>query len=186
MSRASSASRVRFAARSLTRAREACQRCGRVSPAAAAAATPTPPQTEPNRTEPNKPQRHTPHAAAQVYGMHNWPTNPLGQCGVKPGPLMAHVAEFEIVVRGKGVHASQPHAGVDAVLVGATLVQVVLGGRHHLNLSRGPFSCGHHDAFAFRRPHASLRDVRERERERERARERERREKREERREKRE
>lgn len=41
---------------------------------------------------------------------------------VKPGALMAHVAEFEIVVHGKGTHGSQPQEGVDPVLVGAAVV----------------------------------------------------------------
>ena len=61
----------------------------------------------------------------EVYGMHNWPTMPLGMCRVKAGALMAHVSEFEIVVHGKGAHASQPHASVDAVLVASALVQAL-------------------------------------------------------------
>ena len=58
----------------------------------------------------------------EVYGFHNWPTFPVGSLRVKSGPLMAHVAEFEVVVRGAGCHASQPHAGVDAVLVASSIV----------------------------------------------------------------
>lgn len=58
----------------------------------------------------------------EIYGFHNWPTFPVGRCHVKSGALMAHVAEFEIVVRGAGCHASQPHAGVDAVLVASSVV----------------------------------------------------------------
>merc|ERR1712185_182093 len=57
--------------------------------------------------------------------MHNWPTMPLGMCRVKAGALMAHVSEFEIIVHGKGAHASQPHASVDAVLVASALVQAL-------------------------------------------------------------
>ena len=41
---------------------------------------------------------------------------------VKAGALMAHVAEFTVVVRGKGTHGSQPQAGIDPILVGAALV----------------------------------------------------------------
>ena len=58
----------------------------------------------------------------EVYGMHNWPTVPLGQALVKAGPLMAHVSDFEIVVTGKGVHASQPQKGIDTVLIASTIV----------------------------------------------------------------
>ncbi|KAJ1455978.1 hypothetical protein M885DRAFT_192366 [Pelagophyceae sp. CCMP2097] len=61
----------------------------------------------------------------EVYGYHTWPALPLGHCAVKPGALMAHVSEFTITVRGAGVHASQPHAGIDAVLVAATLIQAL-------------------------------------------------------------
>jgi len=58
----------------------------------------------------------------EVYGMHNWPTVPVGHMRVKEGALMAHVAEFTILVLGKGTHGSQPQEGVDPVLAGAALV----------------------------------------------------------------
>lgn len=48
-------------------------------------------------------------------GAHIWPELPHGQVGVKAGPLMASVGRFEIMVRGKGGHSSQPHLCVDAL-----------------------------------------------------------------------
>jgi len=57
--------------------------------------------------------------AAQVYGHHNWPTEPLGTIAVIPGPVMAHVTEFVITIVGLGGHASQPHATIDPVVTAA-------------------------------------------------------------------
>jgi len=58
----------------------------------------------------------------EIYGMHNWPGIPVGQLRTISGPCMAHVTEFEITVRGKGGHASQPQVAVDPVLVASHVV----------------------------------------------------------------
>lgn len=58
-----------------------------------------------------------------VYGLHNWPDLPLGQFGVRPGPLMASSDKFEIELSGHGCHAAAPHNGVDLVLAGSAIVQ---------------------------------------------------------------
>jgi amidohydrolase len=58
----------------------------------------------------------------EVYGMHNWPSAPLGALRTIAGPCMATVAEFTVEVRGKGVHASQPQDGRDPVLAAAHLI----------------------------------------------------------------
>jgi hippurate hydrolase len=54
--------------------------------------------------------------------MHNMPGLPPGHFALRPGPLMAATAYFEIVVEGRGAHAAKPHEGVDPVLVGAHIV----------------------------------------------------------------
>ena len=36
----------------------------------------------------------------EVYGMHNMPGLPVGQFAIRPGPLLAAVDMFEIVVTG--------------------------------------------------------------------------------------
>jgi amidohydrolase len=59
----------------------------------------------------------------EVYGMHNWPGAPLGALRTIEGPCMATVAEFKLTVHGRGTHASQPHAGADAIVAGAAIVQ---------------------------------------------------------------
>jgi hippurate hydrolase len=57
-----------------------------------------------------------------VFGMHNWPSLPVGQFGLRTGGFMASSNEFEIVVRGKGAHAGLPYLGIDPVPVAAQIV----------------------------------------------------------------
>jgi len=58
-----------------------------------------------------------------VYGMHNWPGIDVGSFGVTAGPMMASSNEFDVIVRGKGAHAAQPHKGVDPVMVAVQIAQ---------------------------------------------------------------
>lgn len=57
-----------------------------------------------------------------VYAVHNMPGIPTGQFAVKAGPIMSSEDNFEIVIHGKGVHASMPHQGIDPVVIGAEIV----------------------------------------------------------------
>ncbi|MFZ6746383.1 M20 aminoacylase family protein [Undibacterium sp. JH2W] len=58
-----------------------------------------------------------------VFGMHNWPGVAVGSFGVTPGPMMASSNEFEVIVRGKGAHAAQPHKGIDPIMVAIQMAQ---------------------------------------------------------------
>lgn len=58
-----------------------------------------------------------------IFGMHNWPGVATGKFGVTPGPMMASSNEFEVIVRGKGAHAAQPHKGVDPIMVAVQIAQ---------------------------------------------------------------
>lgn len=58
-----------------------------------------------------------------VFGMHNWPGVATGNFGVTPGPMMASSNEFEVIVRGKGAHAAQPHKGIDPIMVAVQMAQ---------------------------------------------------------------
>ncbi len=58
----------------------------------------------------------------QVYGLHNWPGMPVGQMGVRAGPVMASTDTFEIIVTGKGAHAAMPHQGIDTIVAAAEIV----------------------------------------------------------------
>ena len=57
-----------------------------------------------------------------VYGMHNWPGMPVGQFGLRPGPMMASFDIFEIELTGRGSHAALPHTGIDPVVAASALV----------------------------------------------------------------
>ena len=58
----------------------------------------------------------------EVYGMHNYPGMPVGQFGIRAGPMMAATDSVIIDVEGVGGHAARPHLGVDSVLVGAQII----------------------------------------------------------------
>jgi len=57
-----------------------------------------------------------------VYALHNWPELPAGTAQTRPGAIMAAADRFDIVVRGRGGHAAQPHRTPDAVLAASELV----------------------------------------------------------------
>ncbi len=61
----------------------------------------------------------------QVYGMHNLPNMPVGQFGVRAGPIMAAADTIDIVLRGKGGHAAMPHLCVDTMLVAAKVISAL-------------------------------------------------------------
>ena len=58
-----------------------------------------------------------------VFGMHNWPDTAVGCFGVTAGPMMASSNEFEVIVKGKGAHAAQPHKGVDPIITAVQIAQ---------------------------------------------------------------
>jgi hippurate hydrolase len=58
----------------------------------------------------------------EIYALHNWPALPAGTIATRPGPIMAAADRFEIVVRGTGGHAAQPHLASDTVLCAAQIV----------------------------------------------------------------
>lgn len=58
----------------------------------------------------------------EVYGMHNMPNMPVGQFGLRPGPLMAAADRFTIEIEGRGAHAAQPHGSIDTVMITSQLI----------------------------------------------------------------
>ena len=58
----------------------------------------------------------------EIYGIHLWNYQKVGEIGVKDGPIMAAADMFEITVIGKGGHGATPHGTVDAVIVASHLV----------------------------------------------------------------
>jgi amidohydrolase len=61
----------------------------------------------------------------EVYGMHNYPGLPLGQFGIRTGPLMASADTVTIEIEGVGGHAARPQLSVDTVLVGAQIINQI-------------------------------------------------------------
>lgn len=57
-----------------------------------------------------------------VYAMHNWPGLEFGRISACGGPIMAASDMFEIVLKGRSVHAGMPHQGPDAVVAAAEIV----------------------------------------------------------------
>lgn len=60
---------------------------------------------------------------SEVFGMHNLPGLPLGSFATRSGAFCASESLFEITIRARGGHSAMPHMGVDAILVGSTMVQ---------------------------------------------------------------
>lgn len=57
-----------------------------------------------------------------ALGFHLWNNLPVGQIGVRPGPVMASTDQVDIIVHGKGGHGAKPHLSVDAVVVASHVV----------------------------------------------------------------
>jgi amidohydrolase len=58
-------------------------------------------------------------AIERAYGLHIVTMLPSGQLGLRPGPLMASVDAFDLVVDGVGGHGAMPHRSVDPIVVAA-------------------------------------------------------------------
>ncbi len=61
----------------------------------------------------------------EVYGMHNIPGMPLGTFATRAGAITASESLFEIKITAQGGHAALPHMGVDAIVVGAQIVNAL-------------------------------------------------------------
>lgn len=60
-----------------------------------------------------------------IIGLHLWNNLPLGTVGVRTGELMAAVELFELTIQGRGGHGAIPHQTVDAIVVGAQVVNAL-------------------------------------------------------------
>jgi amidohydrolase len=57
-----------------------------------------------------------------ILGLHVDPSILAGRIGLKKGPMMAKVDDFNLTVLGKSGHAARPHETADAVVVASELV----------------------------------------------------------------
>lgn len=60
-----------------------------------------------------------------VYGLHLWTFIPYGEVGICPDKCMAASDAFKIELIGRGGHGAAPHKAVDAVVLGAHVVQAL-------------------------------------------------------------
>ena len=57
-----------------------------------------------------------------VFGMHNHPGMAVGEFAIRPGPMMAGGALFDIAITGVGAHGARPESGIDPVVVAAHII----------------------------------------------------------------
>jgi len=62
----------------------------------------------------------------RVFGIHNEPGRRLGEIGLRPGPLLAAVDDFRLVLTGRGGHAAYPAACVDPVPAALAIGQALM------------------------------------------------------------
>ncbi len=60
-----------------------------------------------------------------VFGMHNSPGLPTGKFAIRPGPMMAGGAFFDIRITGNGAHAARPESGIDPVVIAAQITMAL-------------------------------------------------------------
>ena len=61
----------------------------------------------------------------EIYGLHLWNYQPVGEIGVKNGPIMAAADMFDIIIKGKGGHGATPQGTVDAIVVASNLITML-------------------------------------------------------------
>lgn len=60
-----------------------------------------------------------------IFGLHNAPEIPVGQIGIKAGPLMASIDRFVIKISGVGGHGAQPQNTKDPIVATAAIIQAL-------------------------------------------------------------
>ncbi len=61
--------------------------------------------------------------ARAMFGLHGWPSLPLGVVSSKPGPMLAAADAFTITITGLGGHAAMPHTTKDPIAAAAAVIQ---------------------------------------------------------------
>ena len=60
-----------------------------------------------------------------IFALHNHPGAPAGSFRMRAGPLMAASDAAEVIVRGRGGHASRPHLAADPVVAASAIVMAL-------------------------------------------------------------
>ena len=61
----------------------------------------------------------------EIYGIHVWNYQSVGEVGIKDGPVLAAADMFDIRVRGIGGHGAAPQGTVDTIVVSSNLIQAL-------------------------------------------------------------
>ena len=61
----------------------------------------------------------------EIYGIHVWNYQPVGEVGVKDGPVLAAADMFDIKIKGIGGHGAAPQGTVDSIVIASHLVQAL-------------------------------------------------------------
>ncbi|WP_243467549.1 M20 metallopeptidase family protein [Acetivibrio straminisolvens] len=59
-----------------------------------------------------------------IIALHVSPLLKSGQISVGTGPVMASPAEFDIIIKGRGGHAAQPHKSVNPISIGVNIINM--------------------------------------------------------------
>lgn len=57
-----------------------------------------------------------------LFGLHVHPDVPVGKIATRPGPMMASVDDFDILIQGRSAHGAMPHRGADSALAAAHIL----------------------------------------------------------------
>lgn len=60
-----------------------------------------------------------------IYGAHIWSEVDAGMVSIEGGPRMANTDWFRVDVSGSSAHGAMPHKGVDAIVVGAAIIDAL-------------------------------------------------------------
>ena len=61
----------------------------------------------------------------EIYGIHVWNYQPVGEVGVKDGTVLAAADMFDIKIKGIGGHGAAPQGTVDSIVIASHLVQAL-------------------------------------------------------------
>lgn len=61
----------------------------------------------------------------RIFGLHVFPSVPLGRIGIRKGAFFARATGFDIVLRGKKAHGATPQNGTDAIVAAGQLITMM-------------------------------------------------------------
>ncbi len=62
---------------------------------------------------------------SEIYAIHIDPEAEVGTITLKPGVMLAAADEMEIIIRGKGGHAAEPHKTIDPIYASALFINQI-------------------------------------------------------------